>query len=381
MKIKLLVLLLAIGVLAVATWRGLPNPSDPVEPVPDAGPAPCPLASTPAAVPADGRDAVHKALDYLAAHQCADGHWEGDHGTRPVALTSLVALALFMDGSDASEGSHAPHLRKATDWLIANAHRRDGLIFADHPSEASCYMYGHGLATLFLAGLYRSEADHERCKVLKDRIAAAVNYIVRAQSSQGGWYRTSKAEGHDLAEVLATVVQIQALQAAEIARFQVSLAAINDGQTYLEASLQKPGDGPLDCAAALAGRFRHEALVAKDPVVRDWLLQCRERLSLEREIRFGRDELAHFYYAQAVYKLGGNWNNLSDTALPGESLTWASHRQALRDQLERMQDGDGSWPAADGICAGRVYATALWCTVLRLGSRRYPANEKILMKP
>ena len=59
-------------------------------------------------------------------------------------------------------------------------------------------MEGHGLATLFLAGVLQ---DRERRRYaghkLKGVLNRAVKYIVNAQSTQGGWYHTSRVEGHD----------------------------------------------------------------------------------------------------------------------------------------------------------------------------------------
>ena len=47
-------------------------------------------------------------------------------------------------------------------------------------------MYGHGLATLFLAGVYENgRIDGPRQEKLNEIITRAVKYIVKAQSSQG----------------------------------------------------------------------------------------------------------------------------------------------------------------------------------------------------
>ena len=48
-------------------------------------------------VPEKHRDTLNKGLEYLAAHQFPDGHWEGDAGSHPVAMTGLCGLALIME--------------------------------------------------------------------------------------------------------------------------------------------------------------------------------------------------------------------------------------------------------------------------------------------
>src|SRR5262249_13326880 len=153
--------------------------------------------------------------------------WEGDDGEHPVAMTGLAGLALLMDddGSKRSSRNEAKYWRntyKAVDWLMAHGQAgRNGLIFSEHPSETGRYMQGHGLATLFLAGACKNEIDNARRKKLTEVLIHAVKYIVKAQSSQGGWYHTSKVEGHDFAVMSVTAIQIQALQAAENAGIPV----------------------------------------------------------------------------------------------------------------------------------------------------------------
>jgi hypothetical protein len=47
-------------------------------------------------------------------------------------------------------------------------------------------------------------------------------------------------EGHDLDEVLATAIQLQALKTY---RVQIAFEPLHDAQGYLETALQKHGDG------------------------------------------------------------------------------------------------------------------------------------------
>src|SRR5262245_16646406 len=135
MMTKALVLLFA-GLVALAAWLvQVPTDSQP----------------DPEGVPAKYRDTVAKGLDYLAKNQHKDGHWEGDDGKHPVAMTALVGMAFLMEGSTIDKGKYSANLRKACDWLISKSDpKRDGLFYSDHPSETDRYMYGHGLATQFL---------------------------------------------------------------------------------------------------------------------------------------------------------------------------------------------------------------------------------------
>jgi squalene cyclase len=187
MKTRMSVFLLVGGFVALAAWLvHEPKSAQAVE------------------IPEKYRDTVRKGLEYLVKHQHKDGHWEGDDGKHPVAMTGLVGLALFMEREWVADTNnykykYADEIRKAVDWLLAKSEPgRNGLIFSNHPSETARYMQGHGLATLFLAAVLATETDEAREKKLREVVTRAAHYIVKAQSSQGGWYYTSKAEGHDL---------------------------------------------------------------------------------------------------------------------------------------------------------------------------------------
>src|ERR1700689_382409 len=148
MKSKVLSFLIASGLLALAAW--LVHTPNPVQAD---------------AVPEKYRETVRKGLEYLVKNQFKDGHWEGDDGKHPVAMTGLVGLALLMTSRD-TDNKYWPSVRKAMDWLIDQSQAgREGLIYSGHPSETPRYMEGHGLAMLFLAGAWKSEDGTRREKV------------------------------------------------------------------------------------------------------------------------------------------------------------------------------------------------------------------------
>ena len=136
-------------------------------------------------------------------------------------MTGLVGLALLMERDTdidrrrhtVRDAKYSANIRKAADWLMDKSQAgRDGLIFSEHPSETARYMEGHGLATLFLAGVCQGRARRQRTtEKAHRRPDRAVKYIVKAQSRQGGWYHTSKVEGHDFDAISATVIQIQSV--------------------------------------------------------------------------------------------------------------------------------------------------------------------------
>jgi hypothetical protein len=396
MRSKLLGLSAVACLVAVAAWLVHRNDGGTESEFAASAHAAEPQASQ-AQKTADGsRETTARGLEYLVKHQFADGHREGDGGKHPVAMTGLVGLALLMEKDDLQRGrglgrlkedfasaKYVVNLRKAADWLMEQSqHKRDGLIFSEHFSETTRYMEGHGLATLFLAGMCRDETDPARQKKLTEAVTRAVSYIAKAQSSQGGWYHTSRLEGHDFDDVLVTAIQIQALQAAENAGIALAGSVLQDALEYMKAALEKKETGQPEhnssglaaTAAALACRLNTTGVSRringdrginpaelKDELGKNGLKYCQGAIAIGRAARFGKDELAHYYYAQALHKGGGD--------------AWSSYRKTMFDQLRQSQNKDGSWPASKGIGAGPVYSTALWCTVLQLEKETHPSRR------
>ena len=121
MKTKIMFLLLAGCLLALAAWFvRVPNPAQADE------------------VPEKYRETVHKGLEYLVKSQFKDGHWEGDGGQHPVAMTGLAGLALLMErsppsgrglgGAASGKAKYAAEIHKAADWLMDKSQaKRDGV--------------------------------------------------------------------------------------------------------------------------------------------------------------------------------------------------------------------------------------------------------------
>ena len=256
--------------------------------------------------------------------------------------------------------------------------QRDGLIFSEHASETGRYMHGHGLATLFLAGFYEDEGAQN----LHDILTCAARYIVKAQSTQGGWYHTSRMEGHDLDVISATAMQIQALQAAEKAFKFDAGDSINDAQEYLKKIIgkheQKPGPGPshrrtAETAAALACR-NLPGVGLRDAFCKKWFKYCQAEIPTGRALQFGRDEITHYYYTQVLFDLSGDsWSDAR--------LAWSGYRTAMFDHLQKSQNQDGRlalWDAqgAGDVGVGPVHAAAVWCTILQLDNKSHPLSNR-----
>jgi hypothetical protein len=348
-------------------------------------------------IPEKYRETVNKGLQWLAKQQHKDGHFGANGDQYPVTMTALAGMAFLMEGSTVREGKYKSQIRRCADWLMDRSMRgaqRDGLIGnPDHPSEAGRYMYGHGFSMLFLGSVYGDEEDRERRDRLKDILTRAARYCGNAQSTQGGWFYTSKMDGHDQDEGSVTVTQMQGLRACKNAGIAVPKEIIKKGIDYLRHSttdrggvvyslgrggFRAPigGERPTLTAAAIACGF--SAGEYKNDLVKKWFKFCQTAIPTNGVgIRIGHDEYTHYYYAQSLYILGDDgWEKLFGTK-PGDSgLTWSAYKQNMFEHLRTSQSGDGSWASGGGFSVGTVYSTAVYLTILQLDKGVLPIYQR-----
>ena len=131
--------------------------------------------------------AVEKGLQYLAAHQLADGHWASGGYTGDVAITGLSLLAFLAAGHQPGRGRYGLVLNEAVDFLAKSVRMNGqfgatGLVRSDPSAGQSGQpMYGHGFATLALAEVYGM--THRRD--LKPKVEAAIHLIEDTQNIDG----------------------------------------------------------------------------------------------------------------------------------------------------------------------------------------------------
>jgi len=346
-------------------------------------------------IPEKYRETVKKGLGYLVKQQHKDGHWGANGDQYPVSMTALAGIALLMEGSTAREGKYADNIKRAAEWLMDRSMKgnlRDGLIGnPDHPTEAGRYMYGHGFAMLFLACVYGDEDNKDNREKLKDILTRAVKYTGAAQSTQGGWYYTSKAEGGDNDEGSVTITQVQPLRACRNAGIPVPKSIIDKGREYLKNSTTpnggviyslgrggRPaigGERPALTAAAIACSFSSGEY--NSDMCKKWFAYCKNAIPIGQVGRIGHDEYTQYYYAQSLYILGDDgWGKMFPNAPKNEWLTWSKYREVMFDHLQRTQNSDGSWPSGGGFSVGTVYSTSVYMCIMQLDKGVLPIYQR-----
>ncbi len=289
--------------------------------------------------------AVNEGLEWLAGHQAPDGSY-GNASYR-AAITSLAGIGFLANGSSPGRGPYGFAIEQAIDYVLDCC---DASGFVSSPPPSNNPMYGHGFATLFLAEAYGMSKRPE----LRSALDRAVRLIIDTQNEDGGWrYQPVR----DDADISVTVCQINALRAARNAGIFVPAETVTRCIDYVKQA-QNPDGGfryqlpngssafPRSAAGLVA---LYSASVFNDESIEAAVDYVKQHRPDDRFLR----RLPHYYYghyyaAQAMWIRGGN--------------DWNSWYPAIRDELLREQDGDGSW--SDGF--GAAYGTAMALIILQI---------------
>jgi prenyltransferase beta subunit len=314
------------------------------------------------------QSSIKKGLDFLAKAHSEDGSFAGgrDGQAYPVAMTALAGMAFLANGNTPSRGPYADHVAKIVEYLTNNV--QPGGLITGPTQEQGFSMYGHGFSLMFLSSCYGMETNDK----MRDRMKKIINNGVKltaSASSNGGWCYTpgSGDEGS------VTVTQIQGLRAASNAGFTVPKGAIEGGVRYLE-NCRTPEGGICYSLGSVGADGAHLPISAAaiatlynageyDSKLAD---SCLNYVSKQFDIHkdnfekgSGHAYYTHLYASQAFYQAGDKY--------------WDKYFPGARDQLIKMQSGDGSW-AGDGI--GQVYGTSIALVILQLPYKYLPIYQR-----
>ncbi|HEX7899597.1 MAG TPA: hypothetical protein VF950_17645 [Planctomycetota bacterium] len=313
--------------------------------------------------------AIRAGLEWLASAQQPDGRWtspvfsaEGGEWSYHVGVSGLALLAFLGEGHAGKGGAHAMVARRGLDFLLAEQ-RASGLI----GPERGNYMYNHGIAALALQEAALATKDEQ----LQAAAAAAVAFILKAQTDEGGWGYALKSVDNDTS---VSGWQIATLRLAKLggnqgvipalvaANGRIKMSTDSDGRVGYRGKLQFP-NGYL--ALTAVGMFAHQmSSHTPDPA----LLSRQAEILLERSPIAGTDGGAYpqndlyfaFFGSMAMHQNGGE--------------AWTRWWGPLKERLLQAQGPDGAWPAAFDrwtVYGGAVYTTALSVLILETPVR-YP---------
>jgi hypothetical protein len=327
--------------------------------------------------------AVVEGLRWLSRHQSGDGSWrlhafhragdcDGRCGGRgqesDVGGTAMALLPFLGAGQTHRVGIYKDTVERGLRFLL-NEQRGNG----DLRGRGIGRMYAHGLATITLCEAYALTGDPD----LRHPAQQAINFIVNAQHSAGGW-RYSPGEAGDTSVV---GWQLMALRSGQMAGLDVPQHCFGQADRFLD-SVQSGRLGGL--YAYQRGRPATPAMTAEGLLCRQYigwsqhhpgLLEGADYLLDEHLPNKNRPNIYYWYYAtQMFHHLGGQ--------------RWERWNLAMREALIELQEKDGhergSWAPQGGAigthdtrAGGRIYMTALAICTLEVYYRHLPLYRSI----
>lgn len=322
--------------------------------------------------------AVARGLKFLARHQQPDGNWSLQHFRTPdcdetcthhggfstkVAGTALALLPFLGAGQTHLEGEYQQEVLKGLNALCAQQ-REDG----DLRGEGDGRMYAHGMAAIVLCEAYALTQD----KQLFEPAQRALNFIVAAQHSAGGW----RYEPGEPGDVSVVGWQLMALKSGQMAGLHVPNEVFERTSMFLDSVARDRNPSEYDYQP---GRSTTIAMTAEALLCRQYLGWSRDHKGLKAGVDLmvrhhlpseKRPNVYYWYYAtQVMHHYGGG--------------SWRTWNEKMRDLLLSTQEikghAAGSWtPRGNGIdggfadYAGRIYMTALCLCTLEVYYRHLP---------
>lgn len=319
--------------------------------------------------------AVNAALEWLAAHQEPDGHWDcnkyggaGGHGggkekvkKGDVAVTSFAVLAFLGAGNSTRFGKYKANVRRAAEWLKR----------VQEPSgRVGPHRYEAGISTMAMAELYGMSGTGD----LKLAAQKAVDYAVRTQYSAGGWGYSPNGDRNDTS---VAGWWIMGLKSAKVADLKVPGKTMSSALKYLRAATDKNGRVSYSSNAKTASGVKAGGGSARMTAVALTCLQFLGRDRTDSEVKAcaeaamkampnpkKHDFYLSYYQALGLFQMGvrspywKRFNPLMKNALLSTQVRSGTPRQ-----------NKGSWdPDTDGYGKqwGRVGQTALGALMLEV---------------
>ncbi|MBT6846247.1 MAG: terpene cyclase/mutase family protein, partial [Planctomycetaceae bacterium] len=320
--------------------------------------------------------AVARGLAWLAKHQAPNGNWSlhkfnenpgctcenlGSEIT-DMGATSLALLPFLGAGQTHIAGKYKDHVRAGLDYLLDNRMDDGDLSFE---ARGNTRMYTHGQATIVLCEALMMTGDRR----LRTPAQEAVNFIVKAQHSEGGW-RYKPGQPGDTS-VLGW--QVMALQSAHAAGLFVPPQTLNLASQYLDRAQNpnllyayEPGGPPTHVmtAEALLCRF-YLGYNQKSPGVEYGI-----NYLVKDHMPLKTPDMYYMYYGtQLMHHYGGQ--------------PWKTWNAQMRDRLIASQETNGhragSWTPIHNHDrkGGRIFTTAMAVCCLEVYYRHLPIFREL----
>jgi hypothetical protein len=327
--------------------------------------------------------AVARGLEWFAAHQSADGHWsldaysngrcncQGAGQNNDIAGTAFGLLPMLGAGQTHKGGNktgkYAKNVERALKYLMLKQNS-EGYFGGG--------MYAQGLASIAICEAYGLTND----PALQKKAQSAVNFIVKAQSDNGGWRYTPRGGG----DTSVVGWQVMALKSAQMAGLDVPSLALEGAKKWLD-SVASPDGGAYGYTTAPGSTDTATAMTAVGLLCREYLGWGPRNPGLQAGVEKIKNSppakansMYYNYYAtQVMHHFGGDH--------------WTKWNPQMRDLLINRQDQGntpkhahqkGSWDSTGDLfhgAGGRIMSTSLSLLTLEVYYRHLPLYRRDMM--
>jgi hypothetical protein len=287
-----------------------------------------------------------------------DGNFK-DRGTpNDIAGTAFGLLPLLGAGKTHKSAPDNPYdkpVEKALLYLIRKQDKRTGNFGGG--------MYAHGLASIAICEAYGLTQDPN----LRKAAQMAVNFIVKAQHSAGGWRYAPNQAG----DTSVVGWQVMALKSAQMSGLDVPEVTMRKAQQYLNSCCDTANEGYGYVGVGSTPTMSAVGLLCRQ-YLQAWGPQnLRLIKGIDNNIKTyppgTTKNIYYFYYAtQVMHHFGGG--------------AWKNWNEKMRDFLVKTQDkgngpNQGSWNSdgdPHGSAGGRLMVTSLSLLTLEVYYRHLP---------
>ncbi|HEX5137502.1 MAG TPA: HEAT repeat domain-containing protein [Planctomycetota bacterium] len=324
------------------------------------------------------RNAVEKALKWLAETQAKDGRWEAKAWNNyDLGVTGLAILAFLAAGHTHREITgkepYAATIRDGLKFITACQHE-SGLFILGEAKQHS--IVEHAIATQALVEAVAMTGDRKR-RPVAERAIAVCEY---ARTPDLAWRYEPRSREND---THVTSWMISTLRVADAAGFTVDPDAYEGARQWIDKMTEPnfgqvgynlPGGAPFRAKdhnegfppeysySTTAAGIWMRMVLGEDPATSE-MVKKGANLCADQPPTFATEGAADFYYwyygTLACWEAGG--------------IPWRKWDESFRDAVLDRQESDGSWAPEDawGFAGGRVYSTAI-LTLALLTPTRYP---------
>jgi hypothetical protein len=315
------------------------------------------------------RVSIRRGLDWLAKKQQRRGLWLGKKPAYRVGFSALSGLAFLSAGSVGRRGKYSEVVERVSRYLAENQRYEPDFVrglYFDKQAELGNTrpLHGHGLALLYLSQCYGELQNPALREKVRRSILKGLALTQSCQSKRGGW---NYMPGDEKDEGSVTVTQIQGLRAARNVGFVVDKAVIDNAIQYIVKSQDYFGgiryrmnSGKTTPALTAAGlSVLHGAGVYSGETVGKSLHYLNSYLVIKHKSTDHFFFYGHFYAGQAYFQQGRE--------------SYRSYYKGIREELLRLQRGDGSW---ENKVFGNEYATAMALLILQMPDSHLPIYQR-----